>query len=214
MDMIKAALFPIPNCACFPGTIMPLHVFEPRYRSLVNYCLEHNSLLGVCHTEELIKPNKPNQTYKEALNTNQATYKPFSIFTAGKVALKETLVDGRMLIDVHLTTRLKATQVEQSLPFSIYSCELYNDLAISDESLHQTQLLQRKLMTRLLVLTRGQTDIYELLSSEEWQQMDAVDFSFRLFGLIRSEGDIQQQILQCRSPVERLNIALQLLNRI
>ena len=32
--MTDIALFPIPNCVAFPGTVFPLHVFEPRYRSL------------------------------------------------------------------------------------------------------------------------------------------------------------------------------------
>ena len=31
----------------FPGSILPLHIFEPRYRSMVAWCLEHKSPLGV-----------------------------------------------------------------------------------------------------------------------------------------------------------------------
>ena len=53
----------------------------------------------------------------------------------------------------------------------------------------------------------------ELFQSSEWQTKDVIQFSFELFGMVRLEGDIQQQILQCRSPLERLHIASQILDR-
>ena len=30
--LLEVALFPIPNVVAFPGVVLPLHVFEPRYR--------------------------------------------------------------------------------------------------------------------------------------------------------------------------------------
>ena len=32
----EVALFPIPDLVAFPGTVIPLHVFEPRYRKMVH----------------------------------------------------------------------------------------------------------------------------------------------------------------------------------
>jgi Lon protease-like protein len=32
-------LFPLPNCVLFPGTVQPLHIFEPRYRAMVQAAL-------------------------------------------------------------------------------------------------------------------------------------------------------------------------------
>jgi len=40
-------LFPLPGVVLFPNTIMPLHVFEERYRDLVKDCLEGNGILGI-----------------------------------------------------------------------------------------------------------------------------------------------------------------------
>lgn len=211
--MFEVALFPIPNCVAFPGTSFPLHVFEPRYREMVSYCLTNNVPMGITHTEAVVKQAKSNQTVAEAMQSNQATYKPYTIFSAGKVELVDTLDDGRLLIDVHLTDRLYAVNETQNEPFMIYECENYNDRAISDETRSESEKLKTKLLTKLIQMTQHSTEVNELLKSDHWQHMDVVKFSFELFGMVRLEGDIQQQILQCRSPEERLHIALQILNR-
>jgi Lon protease-like protein len=39
-------LFPL-NTVLFPGTILPLHVFEERYKQMIGACLEENSRFGV-----------------------------------------------------------------------------------------------------------------------------------------------------------------------
>ena len=33
-------LFPLPNLFLFPGTVMPLHIFEPRYRQMIEDSLD------------------------------------------------------------------------------------------------------------------------------------------------------------------------------
>ena len=39
-------MFPL-GSVLFPGMLLPLHIFEPRYRELVRYCLEHDPEFGV-----------------------------------------------------------------------------------------------------------------------------------------------------------------------
>ena len=45
-------LFPLPNVVLFPGVLLPLHIFEPRYRTLVADALETDRRLGMV----LLKP--------------------------------------------------------------------------------------------------------------------------------------------------------------
>ena len=40
-------LFPLPGVVFLPSTLLPLHVFEPRYRKLVADCLRGNGIFGV-----------------------------------------------------------------------------------------------------------------------------------------------------------------------
>lgn len=40
-------LFPL-KLVVFPGSKYPLHIFEPRYKKMINWCLDNNSGFGVC----------------------------------------------------------------------------------------------------------------------------------------------------------------------
>ena len=40
-------IFPLPQTVLFPGALLPLHVFEPRYRALIRDCLESHKVLAV-----------------------------------------------------------------------------------------------------------------------------------------------------------------------
>jgi Lon protease-like protein len=40
-------VFPLPQTVLFPGALLPLHVFEPRYRALVKDCLASHKVLAV-----------------------------------------------------------------------------------------------------------------------------------------------------------------------
>lgn len=40
-------VFPLPGVVFFPHTILPLHIFEPRYRAMIRDCLEHGLPIAV-----------------------------------------------------------------------------------------------------------------------------------------------------------------------
>lgn len=46
-ELAELPIFPLPQCVLLPGGLLPLHVFEPRYRELTRYCLEGNRPMGV-----------------------------------------------------------------------------------------------------------------------------------------------------------------------
>lgn len=46
-------LFPLPNAVLFPGTFLPLHVFEPRYRAMVRDVLQSHRTLSVVMITDL-----------------------------------------------------------------------------------------------------------------------------------------------------------------
>lgn len=212
--MIEVALFPIPNIVNFPGMSVPLHVFEPRYRNMVRHCIDNDLMMGVCHTQGIIRDKTQMQTREEALNSNQSTYKPCDVFSAGKVELHEELDDGRLGIIIHFETRLELKQERQLLPFYIWACEPFEDETLEDGDLIELKKSHEKVMQRLLVLGHGNDEFQKMLASDKWQNLSAVEFSFMVNGLFDMPAKIKQEILEMRQPKQRLDALLKLLNAI
>jgi len=211
--MPDICLFPLPNHVTFPGTVFPLHVFEPRYRKMMNYCLENKLQIAICHTRKVIRPANKNQTMEQALKSNQATYKPFEIFSAGECELIDITDDGRMYLNIHIKNRYRSLREKQTLPFLIHECEIFADRQETNEELNQAQELQQTLLKQLLKLTQENPSLQAHLASESWQQKPLKAFSLELFSLVSFDPDVQQEILSTNSIIERLQLASNLIHR-
>lgn len=204
----EVALFPIPNLVAFPGTVVPLHVFEPRYRQLVKDCLEQDRLLGVCHTQKTIRDAPRNQSPAEMLSTNQATYQPQDVFSAGPCKLIETTPDGRLLAEIHIEQRFVIKQEIQTLPYRIVACEILDDETEAEAG--SDELMQQILKALVPMIARQNPEIAVQLRNTE---MPAEEFSFKVFQYLRLEPDVMQSILESRSPRTRLEMIWQIIQQ-
>ncbi|MDF3068129.1 MAG: peptidase lon domain protein [Polyangiaceae bacterium] len=50
-DLAELSIFPLPSVALFPGALLPLHVFEPRYRELVKEALAGRRIFAVARLQ-------------------------------------------------------------------------------------------------------------------------------------------------------------------
>lgn len=212
--MVDVALFPIPNSVNFPGVPCPLHVFEPRYRQMVHHCIDQDLLMGVCHTEKVLHQKEQEQTVAEALASNQATYKPQRIFSAGPVQLLQELDDGRILIQVDNNVRLQLRQEKQTLPFSIWACEELLDEDLDEAGELTLQQSQAKILKRLLAITHDNKQAQEMLNSGHWQAMPAHEFSFAAAGLLGMTPETSQALLEMTNAPKRLDTILEIINAI
>jgi Lon protease-like protein len=80
----ELAVFPLPRVVFFPGTPLPLHIFEPRYRALVRDCL-NGGRRAMAVT--LLKPGY--EANYEGRPDMQA------VCTVGRIEQHEELSDGR-----------------------------------------------------------------------------------------------------------------------
>src|SRR5688500_20262519 len=46
-DLASMPIFPLPNAVLLPGSILPLHIFEPRYREMTQDVLAGRRLLAI-----------------------------------------------------------------------------------------------------------------------------------------------------------------------
>lgn len=49
-------VFPLKSMVMFPGSNLPLNIFEPRYKAMVKDCLDNNKMLALAPTELLGQP--------------------------------------------------------------------------------------------------------------------------------------------------------------
>jgi ATP-dependent Lon protease len=88
-------LFPLPNTVLFPGMMLPLQVFEPRYLDLMNHCLEHHRVFAV----PLLKPG-----HEEHYDGRPPVH---SMVGAGVISGHRLLDDGRMTVVLHGVERVR-----------------------------------------------------------------------------------------------------------
>jgi Lon protease-like protein len=79
-------LFPLPNVVLFPSALLPLHIFEPRYRAMVTDALDGERLIGMV----MLRPG-----WEANYEGTPAVY---PIGCAGFITHAERLSDGRFNI--------------------------------------------------------------------------------------------------------------------
>ena len=56
----KIPVFPLSNAIFFPNTVLPLNIFEPRYKQMTEHALNQNGIIGMVQTtQEKDGNNKP-----------------------------------------------------------------------------------------------------------------------------------------------------------
>jgi Lon protease-like protein len=87
-------LFPLPTVVLFPGTNLPLHIFEPRYQAMVNDALAQDRVIALAQPEADADPQDPSPRLRP-------------MACAGLIAWHEALPEGRSNIIVQGITRVR-----------------------------------------------------------------------------------------------------------
>lgn len=95
MSELRVPLFPLPDVVFFPETVLPLHVFEPRYRRLVADCLAGDGRLAVVKLEAGEDPDR------------QARPKVHRVAGLGDIVQAERLADGRFNVLLYGRSRIR-----------------------------------------------------------------------------------------------------------
>jgi Lon protease-like protein len=210
-ETLEIALFPIPNQVTFPNSAVPLHVFEPRYRKMINDCIENKMRIGVCHIQKVLHAVAKKESLEEALKSNQSTYEPQWVFSAGFCELKETTEDGRLLVEIKTDRRYLRKKRLQEVPYQVYACEPYID---EDSDPKEGEAYRQKLDRFLLKFAQNQKDqrLLDFLQADQWLDLTEEQYSFKFFQIFQFDPDISQEILELKSVAKRLDFACRLLS--
>jgi len=131
-------IFPLPTAVLFPGTAVPLHIFEPRYRDLVRDALASDRVMAI----GLLEPGWERDYYGRP--------RLGSLCCAGVIARHEALPDGRFLVVVEGVARAR---IDLELPtrhrYREVRVQLLEDAEYSgreDEELREAVLLLASLL--------------------------------------------------------------------
>ena len=101
MDQVFVPIFPLPDLTFFPHTLLPLHVFEARYRAMVMDCLARDKRMVVVG----LKPG-----YERAYDAKPAVYQVAGV---GRIVQCERLASGRFNILLKGESRVR---IDRELP--------------------------------------------------------------------------------------------------
>jgi Lon protease-like protein len=99
VELMEMPLFPL-NVVLFPGMVLPLHIFEPRYREMINRCVEEEIPLGVV-------------LIQEGQEVGGAA-KPHMIGTAARIVKVDRALDGTMNITAVGMQRFRILELDHS----------------------------------------------------------------------------------------------------
>ncbi len=99
-NIMEMPIFPLKNVVLFPGMVLPLHIFELRYREMINRCIDERIPFGVVLIDEGQEVG--------------STPKPHMVGTAARIVRVERLDDGRMNITTVGTQRFRILELNDS----------------------------------------------------------------------------------------------------
>jgi Lon protease-like protein len=105
------AMFPLPGVVLMPGAVLPLHVFEPRYRALIEHCLKTDKTFAL----GTLKPG-----YEQQYHGSPPVY---PVMGVGRIVSHQRLNDGRSNILLQSVGRVQVVhEMDLPNPFRQVSC--------------------------------------------------------------------------------------------
>src|ERR1043165_4936677 len=126
-------IFPLPNCVLLPGGLLPLHVFEPRYRELTRDCLAGNQLMAVAR----LRPG-----YETTYYGRPPVYERCGV---GRIICSEELPDGRFALLLRGVARVElARELPADRAYRRVEARMLADTSVdqADAHDHHRRLIQ------------------------------------------------------------------------
>jgi hypothetical protein len=175
--------------------VLPLHIFEPRYRLMIHRCLEEKSPFGVV----LVQPD-----------SSQGEEHPYQVGTLARIMTAERLDDGRFNLLTEGEKRFRILEERRDQPFLMALVEEFEDIQSEPEAL---EALQRKAANlfcryiRVMLAVAGREQLRLDLPA------DAEGLSYLIGYCLDLSDPEKQQLLELTSTTGRLELEIAILKR-
>jgi Lon protease-like protein len=186
----RLPIFPL-SVVLFPGTPLPLHIFEPRYQQMLADCLAADHRFGIT----------PSGTAGEAPD-------PGMVGCTAEVRVNQELPDGRSNVVVLGGGRfVVAGLLDEPVPYHVAVVDPFEDDPDTLPAADRTEELRAE-FTRYAALVRELSDVEP---EEPDLPADPLSLSFHVAAGIEVDAPIKQRLLAERSTARRVQALLLIL---
>jgi len=188
-------VFPLSNAIFFPKTLLPLNIFEPRYKQMTEHAVVGNKLIGMVQSNQKIDEKGKAEVY--------------NIGCVGYIEFHSKTPDGRYLINLQGISRFKIKEeINTNNLYRKFSVD-YNDFS-SDFDEQKTSGINT---IALIEKTKKLFEQYQL--STDWKVVEKVETE----QLINSLSMIcpftiseKQRLLETKDLIDRNEILNKIIN--
>lgn len=189
MPPLTLPIFPLPDVTFFPHTMLPLHVFEARYRAMITDALARDRKIAVVR----LKPG---------FEASYAGKPPvFLVAGAGEIVSWERLATGRYNILVKGEWRVR---IESELPtdtlYRIVTAQPLDDVVPTGD-ISPALARIRDLCGRLLQALDRPSDLLDAALAADQKPGVIAD---RIAAAVVPDPDLRQELLETREVARRL----------
>ncbi len=191
---LELPLFPL-NTVLFPGTAIPLHIFEPRYRQMIADCQRDQKPFGIVLT-------RPESEHLHEV--------PYSVGTIAEIRNLDRLEDGRYTLMAVGVKRFRIVSQHHEKPYLSGIVELLDDEVEGGYELDvATQQAHHLFFNYLDVLLESapEEDIQSTIPDEP------EDLSYFIAYFVEVQNEERQHLLELTSTLQRLKEEITMLRR-
>jgi Lon protease-like protein len=182
---IELPLFPL-NVVLFPGENLPLHIFEPRYRLMINECFQEEKPFGIV----LMRPE-----------SEHLQEEPYPVGTMAEIVALDRMEDGRMNLIARGLQRFRILSQHRQKPYLSGLVEVYVDNPVQEQKLQMNANKARELFDsylQILLEVVGKQDVdFNLPTAPE-------ELSHFIAYFLDVQNERKQQLLELTSTKKRL----------
>jgi Lon protease-like protein len=185
----RLPIFPL-AVVLFPGTPLPLHIFEPRYRRMLADCLQGDRRFGIT-----------------PMGRDDGAPEPGTVGCVAEIRVNQELPDGRSNIIVLGAERFVLTRtIADPAPYFVGMVQSFEEETGSEPPVESCARL-REVFTGYYALLRQLNDVEP---EEPSLPDDAVGLSFHVSAAIECDPGVKQRLLVERSTARRVEALLML----
>jgi uncharacterized protein len=187
-------IFPLPNVVLFPNVFLPLHIFEARYREMIEDSVRGDRIIGMV----LLRPG-----WEKDYEGRPAVY---PIGCAGVMTHSERLPDGRFNIVLRGMEKFRVVGEESGRSYRVAHVESVVEPSADDQ--RETMRRERRRLESLLVpQAEGQADLKVPSSMPDEDLVNALA-QYLEFDPVEKQALLERNGLleRCRSLIELLEM--------